>query len=408
MTSHPSGLDSVAPEVFADAAESDEGLLRAKPRLIVVATVSHVFSTFLAGQPAVLSRDFAVTLVAQPGIELESVGRAENVDTRGIPMTRQITPLRDLRALWSLYKLFRLIRPNIVQSYTPKAGLLAMIAARLARVPVRVHGVIGMPLMEATGWRLEVLRAAELATYASATSLTCNSHRLREWMHESLTRRQVQVLGQGSINGIDTNRFAPPTVDQRVENRNRWGLATENCVYLFAGRMVKEKGLDELVAAFEVLLRTAPQSRLLLVGDFDENGDAVSPETRASIVSNVAIVWTGWLADVLPAYGAADVFVLPSYREGMPNALLEAASVGLPVIATDINGCNEIVEPGHTGLLVRPKDAASLTTAMLALSASDVRAAMGHNARDRIVADFEHATFCDRLVRFYNEVLAVA
>jgi glycosyltransferase involved in cell wall biosynthesis len=376
---------------------------RRRPSLHLVLTIPHGFGTYLRGQPHQLSRSFDVSLVASPGEMLTAARDRESVRVRPVPMTRAMSPLRDLAAVWRLFRLFSAERPDVVQTYSPKAGLLGMLAARAAGVPVRVHGVIGMPLMESSGWRATVLAWTERLTYALATDLTCNSTGLRDWIGRHLTTRPVTVVGAGSVNGVECGYFRPPTPPERAGARHELGLAEDEVAYLFVGRFVADKGLVELIAAFARLHADHPRTRLVLVGDYD--GERLPPATREAIESHPAVLCAGWRTDVRPLYEAADVLVLPSYREGMPNVVLEAAASGLPVVATDINGCNEIIHDGVSGLLVPPRDSAALLAAMTELTDPDRRAALGGHARELVRARYDHDEFCAALLDFYRSRL---
>lgn len=373
-----------------------------KARLHLVLTVSRGFETYLADQPRRLSRDFDVTLIASPGPGLDQVGAAEGVRVRGVSMTRSISPWRDLRALVALFVIFRRDCPVIIQSYSPKAGLLAMVAGWAARVPVRVHGIIGMPLIEAHGVRAAILVCAERLTYAFATHLTCNSEVLRGWVYDHLSRRPIDVVGNGSVNGVDTTTFRPPRDDERREAREHLGLHSDNVVFAFVGRLVPDKGITELISAFSKLPSDCP-TQLLLVGDDDG-------QRRRDVMDLIAVtpgvLHAGWHSDVRAAYWAADVLVLPSYREGMPNVLLEAGATGLPVIATDINGCNEVVVDGVNGILVPVRDVKALSAAMSQLCDARRREDMGSRSREPVVANFEHVAFCNEIALRYQGWLA--
>jgi glycosyltransferase involved in cell wall biosynthesis len=320
-------------------------------------------------------------------------------------MTREITPLRDAHSLLLLYRFFHRARPDLVQTYSPKAGLLGMIAAWLARVPVRVHGIVGLPLMECSGPRLWLLRLIERLTYAAATQLTCNSLGLREWIYRNLSKRPIEVIGRGSINGVDTDALTPANKSERSQAREALGITDGECVFTFVGRLVCDKGVRELFQAFAVLHARHPSTKLLLVGDFDEH-DPLPASVRVAIAAHPGVIQYGWVDQVRAMYAVADVVVLPSYREGMPNVILEAGSMGLPVIATDINGSNEIVISGENGLLVPAKDGQQLAKAMEALISPALRRDMGTRGRQIIERDFRQNDFCDRLSAYYSTLLA--
>ena len=376
------------------------------PALQIVTTVPQSLYTLLAGQPRYLSQVLNVTLVASPGKNLDTVGDREGVRTYGVHMTRSVTPLNDLRAVWLLYRQFRRERPSIVQSYTPKAGLLAMLAARAANVPVRVHGIVGMPLMEARGVSRHMLALTERLTYWSATHLLCNSRGLRTWVEEHLRPRlPVSLIGDGSINGVDVNHFSPVVNEVRETERRRLGLDAEDTVFVFIGRLVRAKGVEELLQAFDLLRQARSDLVLLLVGDQEEELDPLSAAAVGRLSAGRGVVRIGWREDVRPALAAADVCVLPSYREGLPNTLLEAAASGLPIVASDINGCNEVVEDGRTGVLVPPKNAQALYEALEYMLDPATRKAMGIAGRERAVEVYNQERFWRVLTAYYMEAL---
>lgn len=379
-----------------------------RPRLCLITSVVESLSVLLRGQPRFLSEHFDVTLITSPSPRLDALRDQEGVDVVPFGMPRQITPRADLGTLARLTRHLRRAAPDLVQTYTPKAGLLGMLAARAAGVPHRVHGIVGMPLMEATGARRRILGLTERTTYAAATHLTCNSVQLRDWVRSHLTDRPVAVIGSGSINGIDTERWRPGAdPDARRQTRGQLGLGDEHLVFVFVGRLVRDKGTAELVEAFDRLVADHPRARLLLVGHEEPELDPLPPATAARIAAGGGIVTSGFVADVQPLLAASDVFVLPSYREGLPNSLLEAGAVGLPSITTDINGCNEVVVDRQTGLLVPPKSAGALARAMAQLASDPaLRATMGASARDSVVRRYDQARFWEELLAYYEEILA--
>ncbi|MCA9492964.1 MAG: glycosyltransferase family 4 protein [Myxococcales bacterium] len=379
-----------------------------RPRLCIATTVPLSLTALVPGQARMLSADFDVQLLTSPG-ELVEVARAnEGTEVTTFPLTRTIDPRGDLAVLPKLVRHFRRTRPDIVQTYTPKAGLLCTMAARAARVPVRVHGVVGMPLMEARGARKAILNVTERVTYANATHLTANSIGLQRWMSEHLTRRRIDVIGYGSINGIDLTRYDGPAHRQAHRQRVRaeLGFTDEHRVWLFVGRVVRDKGVVELVDAFVRLHARHPSARLVVVGPPEPELDPIPASTEETLRTHPAIRSVGYQHDVVPWLAAADAYVLPSYREGLPNGLLEAAAFGLPAVATDINGCNEVIDPERTGLLVPPKDASSLEAALEALTTSPERsAALGRAGRARVEERYDQRVYWGHLRAYYQRVL---
>lgn len=380
-----------------------------KPRLCLVVTVPLTLASTLAGQPTALSERFDVSAVCGPGdpANLARFKAQDGMVPFEVPLTRQITPATDLKALAMLVRHLRKTRPDIVQTYTPKAGLIGMMAARIARVPIRVHGVVGMPLMEANGRRATILNATERITYANATHLTCNSYRLRDWMHEHLTQRPIEVVGEGSINGVDVDKFNDTDTDaEKATRRAELGIAPDDRVFLFVGRVVRDKGIEELVTAFTRIAAEHDDVKLILVGDYEPHLDPVSPVVDDAIRHHPGIVKTGFVSDVRPYMALSDVFVLPSYREGLPNSLIEAGSMGLPSIATDINGCNEVIVPGENGTLVPAKNMSALENAMREMLDDETRVGLAERSRPSIVQRFSQSVFWPELLTVYEKLLA--
>jgi glycosyltransferase involved in cell wall biosynthesis len=377
-----------------------------KPRMTMICTVPQTFGTLLAGQPRTLSKNFEVTLICAPGPELDDLRIREGVAICAVGLTRRITPVADLIALRRLYLELRDNRPVLLQTYTPKAGLLGQIAGLLARVPIRVHGVVGMPLMEARGVRRWIIVLTEKLTYALSTDLTANSLGLRTWIQSNLGRREVTVIGSGSINGIDISQFKPCSDLEKREGRAALAINDDDVAFLFVGRLVRDKGIEELIVAFTRLVKDQPRARLVLVGDTEPELDPLPPWVIEVIKQHQAISSHGWVQDVRPFYRAADVVVLPSYREGLPNALLEASAMSIPAVTSDISGCNEVVVGNVTGLLVQPKNSGELEEAMAKLLGDvELRDRLGAAARRRIVKQFDQKVFLKLLNGYYADLI---
>jgi glycosyltransferase involved in cell wall biosynthesis len=375
-----------------------------KAKLWIVTTVSESLYSLLQGQPKYLNQNFVVTIISSPSSQLVSTANREQVSWKSIKLTRTIAPIQDLLSLWKMFLLLRKNRPDIIQSYTPKAGLITMTAARLAGVPVRIHGIVGMPLMEARGIRRSLMKFAEKLTYLNATALTCNSFGLRDYVNAHLTKRPIVVIGTGSINGVDVEFFAPDLHCAGI--RAELGIADSSTVFVYVGRLVPDKGIVELVKAFTELALIESEIELLLVGDEEHELTPLPEMTRDLIAKSTRIHKLGWQDDVRPFMSDADVFVLPSYREGLPNSVLEAGAMALPSIVTDINGCNEVVEDGANGIIVPPKDFVALKDAMMFfLESKKAATAMGQFARDRVIESFEQNHFWHQLADFYQSQL---
>jgi len=355
-----------------------------------------------------MSSYFEMIGVSSPGITLTEVGVQEGIRTVPVNMTRAITPLQDLKAIWSLYRLFRKEKPTIVHTHTPKAGLLGMIAGRLAGVPIRLHTVAGLPLMEATGNKRILLEQVEKVTYAAATKIYPNSGNLSRFVisNKFCAPSKVKVLGNGSSNGIDTNFFSrtPELEADALDIRNRLSIPASDFIFVFIGRLVRDKGITELVEAFVRVQAIHKNARLLLVGPFEPELDPI-PETTSHIIKeHTQITLVGFQQDVRPYYLLSDVLAFPSYREGFPNVPMQAGCYDLPLIVTDINGCNEIVINGENGIIIPPKDIDSLESAMLRLLQDrELYNQMKLCGRKMIVERYEQKYLWSIILKEYHE-----
>ncbi|MEM7084658.1 MAG: glycosyltransferase family 4 protein [Bacteroidota bacterium] len=322
----------------------------------------------LEGQLGFMKDHFEVTAVSSEHDRLKIFGEHEGVAVFYLPMTRKITPLKDMTAVWRLYRFLKKERPKIVHTHTPKAGIVGMFAAYLAKVPNRLHTVAGLPLMEASGIKRRILNLVEKWTYRFATKVYPNSNGLFNFIvEEKFTKpSKLRMIGNGSSNGIDTQYFSAShfSEDQLLAKRSVLGIPSKDFVFVFVGRIVKDKGIDELVSAFKKLFVKHPDCTLLLVGPNEDDLDPVAPMTAKEILEHPKIVTTGFQKDVRVYFGLSDALTFPSYREGFPNVVMQAGAMGLPSIVSNINGCNEIIEDGVNGLIVPVKNVEELYNAM--------------------------------------------
>jgi glycosyltransferase involved in cell wall biosynthesis len=378
-------------------------------KLIRITTVPLSLDKLLSGQLQFMSSYYDVIAVSSEKEYLERIGKRENVSTFHLEMTRKITPLKDIVAVFKLYFFLKNERPFIVHTHTPKAGIIGMLAAYMAGVPHRLHTIAGMPLLETSGLKRKVLTLVEKFTYACATKLYPNSFGLESIILENkfCNSNKLKVLANGSSNGIETSYFSPEVVTTvEVQNlKNQLNITKDDFVFVFVGRLVKDKGINELVIAFQQLQKIYANIKLLLVGDYETDLDPLLPETLSIISNNYAIISVGFKTDVRPYFAIADVLVFPSYREGFPNVVLQAGSMGLPSIVSDINGCNEIIKEGENGVIIPVKNIKAIFDAMLSLySNDDLMKKCKSNARPMIISRYQRDKVWDAILNEYQNL----
>jgi glycosyltransferase involved in cell wall biosynthesis len=353
---------------------------------------------------ALRNTGFQVLLVSAPGELLDRTAAEEGVEAIPIPMRRPLAPIADLVSLVCLWRFLGKRRPDVVEFSTPKAGLLGSLAAWLRRVPHRVYLLRGLKLETSTGMKRGMLLLAERLAAACAHVVLCNSESLhaRALALGIAPARKLVVLGEGSSQGVDTARFAPGPTDVR----KRLNLEPDALVIGFVGRLTRDKGVPELMEAFEMVRAVEPSARLLLVGWFDEAEDALEPGLRARIVAHPHIRCTGFVGDTAAYYRAMDLMVLPTRREGFPNAVLEAAATGVPVITTSATGSRDSVVDEVTGLLIAPGSPSAIAGAVLTLLHDPARRLrMGHAARGWTCERFESNRVLGLNTAFYSGML---
>ncbi|MCQ2266415.1 MAG: glycosyltransferase family 4 protein [Bacteroidaceae bacterium] len=369
-------------------------------KIIRTATIGMSLDIFCRGLLRELSEEgHDIVALSSPDSDLHSLGEREGVRTIGVEMARQISPWSDLRSLWKLWRVFRRERPDMVHSMTPKAGLLSMIAARLAGVPLRVHTFTGLVWPTERGLKRLILQTTDRLTCLCATHIIPEGQGVMHDLQREITHKPMRVLGYGNVRGVDMEYYQPRNIEQpgnadSIDNLEHLeNLAPLNHpVFLFVGRILPDKGVRELVEAFLRLRR----GTLLLVGP---------TEQALPLPENERIIQVGMQADVRPWMEMADVLVLPSYREGFPNVVLEAGAMELPCIVTDINGSREIVVEGETGLIVPARSADHLLQAMQWMADHpEERRAMGRKARPHIAKHWEQSYVRQCLKDYYVDL----
>jgi len=345
---------------------------------------------------------YEMVAVSSPGDDLNKLRDNDGFHCVEVHMERHISLAKDLKSLWKMIKIMRKEKPYMVHSMTPKAGLIAMIAAWLIGVPIRIHTFTGLIWPTIVGVKRKILMTTDWITCACATHIIPEGQGVHnDLKNHKVCRKPMNVLGYGNIRGVDMDCFNPA----RFAN-----VKKDNSIFrfVFVGRIVGDKGINELIRAFVCLNNEHPSTRLVLVGKYEANLDPVKPETLKAIEENPCIDASGpkYGDDLIIEYVKSDCFVMPSYREGFPNTVLEAGAMGLPSVVTDINGSREIIIHGENGLIVPSKNIDALYKAMkLMIVDASAREKMATNARSLIYSRFEKSFVQGCLIDFYEEIL---
>jgi len=380
------------------------------PKLVRITTVPVSMMVLLKGQLKFMKQNgFDVTMISNEGPEVEQLKVQENCPHIAITLTRKITPFTDLISLVKLTLLLRKIKPDIVHTHTPKAGLIGMWAAKLAGVTIRLHTIAGLPWVESRGMIRRLLIAVEKLTAFAATNVFPNSFVQRDFLLQNeIAKNKMKVIGNGSSNGIDTDYFS---TNLDIENqakaiRIRERIHEEACVWIFVGRIVRDKGITELIDAFLEIQIQFPEDRLLLLGDQEPHLDPLDEKYVQLLTSHHAIISCGFQKDIRPYLAASQVLVFPSYREGFPNVPMQAGAMGCALILSDINGCNEIVNHGKDGWLVSVKNVSALTAAMMEARNNPIKTRLfAETIKEKIVTGYAQSYLWNCMLQEYQQLL---
>jgi glycosyltransferase involved in cell wall biosynthesis len=377
-----------------------------KAKIIRVSTISLSLDVLLRGQLHYLNRFYEVIAVSGYDKHLENVKDREGVKIVDVSFKRNISIFHDVVSLIRLYIFFLKERPVIVHSITPKAGLISMLAAKFAFVPIRLHTFTGLIFPSRAGILRQVLFFCDKIICWAATDVYPEGQGVKnDLIKNNVTSKPLKVISNGNVNGIDTSYFSQDLFVEkdRILMREKLSINAEDFVFLFVGRFVREKGINELIRAFNEIGVKYNNAKLLIVGSNEFSDDQLDKDVLTLIYSSCNVVKVDFQEDVRPYYLVSDCLVLPSYREGFPNVLLQAGAMGLPSIVTDVNGSNEIIQNGLNGIIVPCKDQSALKTAMIKLYLDkEFILKLSAESRRMITSRYEHSQVLHSLRQEYN------
>lgn len=374
-----------------------------------ITTVSESLELLLGNQIDFIKKHYDVVMISQNNDNgLVRLGEEKNLPVYPVNLTRKITPFQDLLALFRLIKIIKKEKPEIIHTHTPKAGLIGMLAARISGTKHRLHTVAGMPLLETSGLKYYLLTWLERLNYKCATRVYFNSKGLMNIVLDrkiSNNIKKFRVIAKGSTSGVDADHFNPNDFSENdlIKIRDQHNIKKSDTVLLFVGRIVKDKGVNELISAFKLLSSERNDVKLLLLGKFENDLNPISKEAFSEIKENKNILCLGHKKDVRPYFAISNFFVFPSYREGFPNVVLQAGAMGIPSIVSNINGSNEIIIDNLNGKIVPVKDTKALYLAMKDWyeNPNDL-SRMRNKSRQIIIESYSQKVVFHELLKEYN------
>ncbi|MGI9527094.1 MAG: glycosyltransferase family 4 protein [Weeksellaceae bacterium] len=379
-----------------------------RTKIIRSSTVALSLDVLLKGQLKYLNQFYEVKALSGNDNHLRNVQKREGVEVIDLPMQRKISIVKDIRSLFQMYRTLKKEKPDIVHSMTPKAGLITMLAAKLAGVPIRIHTFTGLIFPYSKGAMKKLLIAMDRLLCSSATHIYPEGEGVKKDLIEyKITKKPLNVLANGNINGVDIHFFKPNTVSQDTlqEVKEKYTIEDNDFIYCFVGRIGLEKGIDELIEAFNYLHNDNKQTKLLLVGALDDS-EEINKIINQKIQLNPAIIHVGWQDNIKPFLSVSDCFVFPSHREGFPNVVLQACAMELPCIVTDISGSNEIIRNGENGLVIPTKNPRALVESMNSLLCQpELRKKFSQEARKCIEDKFEQTMVWEALKKEYDKLI---
>lgn len=376
-------------------------------KLIKTSTIPESMNILLKGQLKFLGEFFDITAVSGENSYLEELIDRENVQVFPIEMQRKISPINDFVSLVKLYFYLRKVKPTIIHSITPKAGLLSMLAGKMAGVPIRMHTFTGLIFPTRTGFMQKLLIKMDQLLCWAATNIYPEGKGVESDLKKfNITTKPLKVIANGNVNGIDLDHYSKKGINNNVTDllKEELHIEKDDFVFIFVGRIVGDKGINELIKAF--ILLKSKNIKLLLLGTFEEELDPLQKDTYNEIQRNDNIITAGFQQDVRPYFLISDALVFPSYREGFPNVVMQAGAMELPSIVSDINGCNEIIVQDENGLIVPSRNVEKLQNAMQQMiNNKENYLKMKSNARKMIEKRYDQNFVWQALLDEYKRLL---
>lgn len=367
-----------------------------KQKVLHIITVSFVINHFFGKQFEYLnkSKGNEYHLGCSPSEDFKQLSHQLNYIPFEVEITRSISPFKDIKAIYQIYKYIRKNNIDKVVGHTPKGGMVAMMASYAAGISDRIYFRHGIIYETSKGFKKIMLKNIDRLTGFFATKVVCVSNSVKEFSEKDKLNRPDKnlILGLGTCNGIDTNlKFNPAKIDKVLVNdiKKKYGLEDSKIVG-YVGRLVKDKGINELILAWEIVILKYPMAKLLLVGPIEER-DEISEYSKKVITENSSIVFTDFVIDASPFFSIMDMFILPTYREGFPTVALEASSMELPVLITKATGCTEAIIDNVTGIFINqnPEDIAEKI--LYYLNNEDIALMHGKQGRIFVNDNFEQS-----------------
>ncbi len=378
-----------------------------KKKFIRISTVPSTLNILLKNQLAFLNRYFEVIALSSNGNDLIEVQKREGVKIKAIEFKRQISLFKDLKSLLLLTAYFLKIKPDIIQSNTPKSSLISMISGYFASIKYRIYLVTGLRYESENGFKRNFLIYFEKLTCFFATHIIAESTGVKELLlKDKITSKDIIIIGNGNINGIDLDYWNPKLFEgnELIHLKNELDI-TNSIVFLFVGRLVGDKGINELVDVFEIISKESNINiKLLLIGDFEDSLDGLLPYTKSLINSNTNIIRLTFQEDIRKYLLVSDCLILPSYREGFSNVTLQAGSMGLPIIITDVNGATDLIQTDINGIIIKKYNKIELYNSMKLFSENKINF-NPVKIREIIIERYSQEKFYKKLIEFYNNLI---